>query len=234
MASFLGWNTQKGSIKFNKPNAVNADALTCGHHKGADWLMGDPWKEWFLGGFTYGSFQHCNGTGNTVSSVYESAASPAVTIPCFEMYLILGLQSLCLAGARCRHQRCLSQLIHCNCTNTPQPLRRNNHRTSRVGRNPEGSSSPTSSPCQNSGMDSVLKCGQDLSPTPSEWWIQAHNINGLRQKPLAHRQEPIRELCWVIASGYLFQSISYIEKNSHIKNLNGIKGMWAHICYGAD
>lgn len=41
-----------------------------------------------------GGFQHCNGTGNTASSVYEGAASPAVTIPCFEMCLILAVATL--------------------------------------------------------------------------------------------------------------------------------------------
>lgn len=67
-------------------------------------------------------------TGKGVRGVYEDTVSPAITSPCFEISLILAIItlkgiyriiiSICLTVADCRHWRCLSQFIHCTCTNT--------------------------------------------------------------------------------------------------------------------
>jgi len=119
VASFLGWNTQKGSIKFNKPNPVNVDVLMCGYHKGAGWLVGDPWKEWFLGCFwgfpaLQWNWEHseqclwrCSISSSDNPLLWDvSYFSSGHTHGQLQDY------NLCLSGARWRHRRCLPQLIH--------------------------------------------------------------------------------------------------------------------------
>lgn len=74
-------------------------------------------------------------TGKGMRGVYEDTGSLAIMSLCFEVSLVLAITtlkdiyriiiSIYLTAADCRCWRCLSQFIHCTCTNTAQLLRTN-------------------------------------------------------------------------------------------------------------
>lgn len=103
LCPFRGWNNQKRSIKFSKPNAVNAvDALTFEHHTypGVARAVGTPeWNKFgvfcgvlLIAAIRSGSFHHCD--ENWMRSVYKDAASPGLTSLCFEICLISAITAL--------------------------------------------------------------------------------------------------------------------------------------------